>query len=222
MGAEDNSILDDIETDYLDTADLGEQAENLVSEPDLNEDMAPSPAADDILADAALDDDVLAALMADDEVEPVSGEVIAAADSYGLSDDADEAIHNDSQPDDIPEEASEDIPLKSNPVPAAEVPIVVPTPHAELVAAEQEMQQQKPVPSVNYDEFGSAPDLSDLNAQATDTDAAFHQQRFVDVDGIDEARPLNASSVDAKLKDLQARGLAESDISRAKSSEELT
>lgn len=73
-----------------------------------------------------------------------------------------------------------------------------------------------------YDTFGSAPDLTALNAAATDADKAFNQPRFVDVDGVGEARQLNEGAVDSKLKDLQARGLADVDISRAKRSEELS
>lgn len=73
-----------------------------------------------------------------------------------------------------------------------------------------------------YDAFGSAPDLTALNAVATDADKAFAQPRFVDVDGVGEARQLNEGAVDSKLKDLQARGLADVDVSRAIRSEELS
>ena len=78
------------------------------------------------------------------------------------------------------------------------------------------------VPPPKYDAFGSAPDLTALNAVATDADKAFNQPRFVDVDGVGEARQLNEGAVDSKLKDLQARGLADVDSSRAKRSEELS
>ena len=204
--------------------------------------VAPPP---EPLPDMALDDDVLAALMADDanmpepdvpetnmpepdmpepdapEAEDMDLSSLSDGDKIGvdasdLNPDLNSDLNSDLAPELQPQvqEAAKDVDI---PAPAA------PTPSADMLSAEKQTNGEGTAPSVTpqYDEFGSAPDLSDLNANATETNIAFQQQRFVDVDGVDEARPLDSGAVDAKLKDLQARGLADADISRAKDSEEL-
>ena len=95
-------------------------------------------------------------------------------------------------------------------------------PAAPATAKPAPLPEPQAAPEVDYEEFGAAPDLSGLNAQATDRDKAFQDLRLVDVAGLDEKRVLQSDSVDAKLKDLQSRGLADIDVNRAKQSEELT
>ena len=162
---------------------------------------------------ADIDDAALAALLAaetDDSPADMAGAADAAdaADAVDpVEDEALAAALAQSEPEVAQEVAPESTPVAPA-APAAAKPAPLPEPQA--------------APEVDYEEFGAAPDLSGLNAQATDRDKAFQDLRLVDVAGLDEKRVLQSDSVDAKLKDLQSRGLADIDVNRAKQSEELT
>ena len=162
---------------------------------------------------ADIDDAALAALLAA-ETDDSPADMASAADAADAADAVDPVEDEDlaaalaqSEP-----EVAQEVAPKATPVapaaPAAAKPAPLPEPQA--------------APEVDYEEFGAAPDLSGLNAQATDRDKAFQDLRLVDVAGLDEKRVLQSDSVDAKLKDLQSRGLADIDVNRAKQSEELT
>ena len=162
---------------------------------------------------ADIDDAALAALLAaetDDSPADMAGAADAAdaADAVDpVEDEALAAALAQSEPEVAQEVAPESTPVAPA-APAAAKPAPLPEPQA--------------APEVDYEEFGAAPDLSGLNAQATDRDKAFQDLRLVDVAGLDEKRVLQSDAVDAKLKDLQSRGLADIDVNRAKQSEELT
>ena len=201
------------------TADIPTEAVPVLkAEPDDADGAVVSDATD---AGADIDDAALAALLAADADDSPAdmagtGDAADAADAANLEADEDLiAALAQSEPEVAPEATLEVAPKaapKATPAapaaPAAAKPAPLPEPQA--------------APEVDYEEFGAAPDLSGLNAQATDRDKAFQDLRLVDVAGLDEKRVLQSDSVDAKLKDLQSRGLADSDINRAKQSEELT
>lgn len=148
----------------------------------------------EIIADQGLDDDIALSLGADAE----------AREDVASSVNNETALHVDTS-----EELAVEPAILRDDKASKPVPTMTPEPT---------VPPQAPL----YDSFGSAPDLTALNSAATDTDAAFNPPRFVDVEGVGEARQLNEGAVDSKLKDLQARGLADVDVSRAKQSEELS
>ena len=234
---ESASVMDDTDiAAALDDADDSDEAALAA--------VADMPADD--TEDMALDDDVLAALMAEDtsdaaadiptEAVPVQkaepddaalAALLAAetddspADMAGTGDTAD--VADPVEDEDLAAALAQSEPAVAPEIAQEVAPKATPAaPPAAAAAKPAPLPEPQAAPEVDYEEFGAAPDLSGLNAQATDRDKAFQDLRLVDVAGLDEKRVLQSDSVDAKLKDLQSRGLADSDIKRAKQSEELT